>query len=141
MRTQYGALPFRITEDGVRILLATSRETRRWVIPKGWAMKGKSPHRAAAQEAFEEAGVSGTIGERAIGSYEYDKRLKDGAIVVCHVDVFPLAVEKQRRKWPEWRERETSWFDPADAAAAVQEPELASIISGLPSLLAARAKI
>ena len=57
---QVAALPLTIGEDGVtRVLLLTSRETRRWVIPKGWPMKGCKPYEAAAQEALEEAGVTG----------------------------------------------------------------------------------
>jgi 8-oxo-dGTP pyrophosphatase MutT (NUDIX family) len=138
-RTQYGALPFRIEDGVVQVLLATSRETRRWVIPKGWPMKGKSPHRSAAREAFEEAGVKGSVETRALGSYSYEKRLKDGATVTCRVEVFPLRVEQQRRRWPEHAQRETKWFDPAEAAAAVQEPELATLIGQIGEFVAARA--
>ena len=36
-KTQYAALPWRRDANGgIEILLITSRETRRWVIPKGW---------------------------------------------------------------------------------------------------------
>jgi hypothetical protein len=35
--TQFAALPCRVAEDGSRqVMLLTSRETRRWVIPNGW---------------------------------------------------------------------------------------------------------
>ncbi|NNM71739.1 NUDIX hydrolase [Enterovirga aerilata] len=137
-RTQYGALPFRFAESGLEILLATSRETRRWVIPKGWPMKGKAPHRTAEREAFEEAGLKGKIQHRAIGSYRYEKKLKDGALVECQVDVFPLKVSGQRRRWPEYEQRETRWFEPAEAAAAVQEPGLAALIGRLQETVASR---
>ena len=137
-RIQYGALPFRVAEGSLEILLATSRETKRWVIPKGWPMKGKSPHRTAEREAFEEAGLKGKIQHRAIGSYRYEKRLKDGAFVECQVEVFPLKVSEQRRRWPEYAQRETRWFAPADAAASVNEPELAELIGKLQADLQAR---
>ena len=71
-RLQYGALPYR-TSNGHRaeFMLVTSRETRRWIIPKGWPKRGKSPYRSAAQEAFEEAGVLGAIGRQSVGSFSY----------------------------------------------------------------------
>ncbi|MGA0597661.1 NUDIX hydrolase [Enterovirga sp. CN4-39] len=128
-RVQYGALPFRTTEGSLEILLATSRETKRWIIPKGWPMKGKSPHKTAEREAFEEAGLKGKIQQRAIGSYRYEKKLKDGAFVECVVEVFPMKVSEQRRRWPEHAQRETKWLAPGEAAAAVHEPELAALIA------------
>jgi 8-oxo-dGTP pyrophosphatase MutT (NUDIX family) len=63
------------------VLLVTSRDTRRWIIPKGWPQKGKAPHRAAAREAFEEAGVVGAVGRRPVGSFAYEKRFKNGRVV------------------------------------------------------------
>lgn len=134
-RIQYGALPFRFAEGSLEILLATSRETRRWIIPKGWPMKGKSPHRTAEREAFEEAGLVGKIQHRPIGSYRYEKKMKDGAFVECEVEVFPLKVNTQRRRWPEYEQRETRWFAPSEAAASVQEPELATLIGKLQASL------
>jgi 8-oxo-dGTP pyrophosphatase MutT (NUDIX family) len=130
-RTQYGALPFRFSEGSLEILLATSRETKRWIIPKGWPMKGKSPHRTAEREAFEEAGLVGKIQHRSIGSYRYEKKMKDGAFVECQVEVFAMSVSAQRRRWPEYEQRDTRWFAAPEAAAAVQEPELATLIGKL----------
>jgi 8-oxo-dGTP pyrophosphatase MutT (NUDIX family) len=75
MNQQVAALPVVVGDDGIaRVLLLTSRKTKRWVIPKGWPMKGLKPHEAAAQEAFEEAGLSGKIGKKRIGRYTYFKR-------------------------------------------------------------------
>jgi 8-oxo-dGTP pyrophosphatase MutT (NUDIX family) len=75
---QYAALPYRITDE-VEVLLISSRETRRWILPKGWPMKGRKPHAAAAQEALEEAGVVGKIGKDPVGIYHYIKRMKNGS--------------------------------------------------------------
>ncbi|HEX2018774.1 MAG TPA: NUDIX hydrolase, partial [Aurantimonas sp.] len=72
-RKQFAALPFRTDADGVEVLLVTSRDTGRWVIPKGWPMKNRRPHRAAAIEAFEEAGVVGKASKVPMGTYDYDK--------------------------------------------------------------------
>src|SRR6185437_12240641 len=92
-RTQFAALPWRRNAAGaVEVLLITSRETHRWVIPKGWPIKGKSSSKSAAQEAFEEAGLLGRIGKSPIGAYAYDKRLKNGRLQHVRVAVFPLLV-------------------------------------------------
>ena len=128
-RPQVGALPFRREPDGsYSVLLVTSRESRRWVIPKGWPMKGRKPFEAAAREAYEEAGVLGQIGKRPLGFYLYQKRLKNRDAVLCQVKVFPLEVRKHRKSWPEQHQREQRWFTPAEAAEAVTEPGLAAII-------------
>jgi 8-oxo-dGTP pyrophosphatase MutT (NUDIX family) len=124
---QYAALPYR-QQDGLEILLISSRETRRWVIPKGWPMKGKKPHATAAREALEEAGVVGAISKQALGAFQYVKRLKNGAPLLCTVDVFPLLVSVQRPHWPEQHQRTTQWFSAAEAAVAVDEPELRELI-------------
>jgi 8-oxo-dGTP pyrophosphatase MutT (NUDIX family) len=127
---QYGALPFRRRVDTGRteVMLVTSLRTGRWIIPKGWPMKQEAPHAASAREALEEAGVVGEVGTRPIGSYTYQKQLKQGAFVACEVHVFPLEVKRQQRTWPERRKRQVQWFSSADAAAAVQEPALSEII-------------
>ncbi|MCC0804659.1 NUDIX hydrolase [Methylobacterium sp. W2] len=128
-RRQVGALPFRrLPDGGFKILLITSRESRRWVIPKGWPMKGRKPFEAAAREAYEEAGLLGEIGKRPLGFYLYEKRLKSRDFVLCQVKVFPLEVRKQLKHWPERNEREDRWFSPSDAAEAVAESGLAGII-------------
>src|SRR5437868_8722745 len=91
-RIQYGALPYRLRGiSRPQVMLITSRETGRWVIPKGWPQKRRKPYRAAAREAREEAGIVGTVGREPIGSYSYRKRLKSGNVVACEVRVFPLA--------------------------------------------------
>jgi 8-oxo-dGTP pyrophosphatase MutT (NUDIX family) len=129
-RTQYAALPWRRRQDGaLEMLLITSRETRRWVIPKGWPMKGKKPAPCAAQEAFEEAGVLGAMGPKALGAYHYDKRLRSGRTQHVRVMVFPLEVRDVRDEWPEKHQRERLWTTPADAAGMVAEPELRALLA------------
>ena len=129
-REQIAALPYR-RAGGLKVLLITSRETRRWVIPKGWPMKGKTPSAAAAREAREEAGVTGRIEKTPLGDYGYDKRLKTGQSLPCRVAVFALKVTSQKRSWREKDERTLQWFDWEEAADAVDEPELAELIRAL----------
>ena len=124
-RDQCAALPWRRTADGaVEVLLISSRETRRWVIPKGWPMKAKSSAETAAIEAFEEAGVLGAIKAKPAGVYHYGKRLKSGRIQHVRVAVHALKVAEERASWPEQAQREKRWMAPAEAADLVDEPEL-----------------
>jgi ADP-ribose pyrophosphatase YjhB (NUDIX family) len=70
------------------------------VIPKGWPIKGLKPHEVAAREAYEEAGLIGSIaGKREIGIYHYEKQLPGGPSL-CEVWVFQLWVEQQLDDWP-----------------------------------------
>ena len=124
---QYAALPYTV-DGGVKGLLITSRETRRWVIPKGWPMKRLSASHAAAREALEEAGVSGEVAPEAAGAYRYVKRMRDGATIACLVQVFPLRVTEEHAHWPEEIQRERAWFTPGEAAARVAEPELKALL-------------
>jgi predicted phosphate transport protein (TIGR00153 family) len=128
---QVAALPYRTQDDGtLRLLMVTSRDTRRWIIPKGNPIRGLPPHLAAAQEALEEAGVSGIPCPSPLGSYQYWKRRKDGRFKDAQVEVFPLAVLLEDEEWPESHERERRWFSPNEAAAVVEEVELATLITG-----------
>jgi 8-oxo-dGTP pyrophosphatase MutT (NUDIX family) len=142
--TQFAALPYSISQRGaVHVMLLTSRDTGRWVIPKGWPMVEHKPHKVAATEAMQEAGVVGIIWKKAIGSYHYTKLLPDGEDRLCEVVVFPLRVTQEATTWREQAQRQRAWF-PRDAAASlVDEGGLALIISrfrpdhGLPLIAAA----
>jgi 8-oxo-dGTP pyrophosphatase MutT (NUDIX family) len=115
-------------KDRAEFMLVTSRETRRWIIPKGWPKRGASPHRSAAWEAFEEAGVLGAVGRRPVGSFSYEKRLKNGRSVECEVHVFPLEVKRQRKEWPEKQERRVKWLSTSKAAEKVKDPAISKMI-------------
>ncbi|CAN7290115.1 NUDIX hydrolase [Phenylobacterium sp. LjRoot164] len=123
------ALPWRRASCGaLEVLLITSRETRRWVIPKGWTMRGKRPEEAAALEALEEAGVVGEIDPAAAGRYVYGKRLASGDVRPVEVSVFPMQVLAEQDAWPEQTQRERRWFAPDEAAARLEEPGLRALI-------------
>lgn len=110
--------------------MVTTRETRRWVIPKGWPSKRLSDRKAALREAEEEAGIIGVIAKTPIGQYKYFKRYSDGFQLV-DVDVYLMAVEHQLDEWPEQHERRRAWLSVKAAAAAVLEPGLREIILSL----------
>ncbi|WP_414903265.1 DUF47 family protein [Sphingomonas flavalba] len=128
---QIAALPYRIDADGhAYVMLITSRETKRWVLPKGDLMKGYAPHEAAAFEAFEEAGLRGIPCPTALGTFPYLKRRRTGRTHRLVVTVFPFSVVEQVDDWPERSERHTQWFALDDAVEAVDEPELKELIAG-----------
>ena len=128
---QIAALPVRREADGsLLVLLVTSRDRRRWVIPKGWPWPDREDCVAAAEEAREEAGVLGHARAQSIGVYTYCKRRPDGPVEI-RVTVYPLEVTEELASWPEDDQRQRSWFTPSDAAAAVEEPELQSLLRQL----------
>jgi 8-oxo-dGTP pyrophosphatase MutT (NUDIX family) len=126
-RLQIAALPWRHGDAGLEILLVSSRQTRRWIIPKGWPMAGRTDSAAAGIEAMEEAGLIGAIAEEPFGYFHYVKRFSRGG-ELCRVDVYPMRVLRQREKWHEQHERDTHWFPVADAALMVSDPELGELI-------------
>lgn len=126
---QVAALPWRRRPDGsVEICLVTTRETRRWTIPKGWPMKGEKNRDAARIEAEQEAGVSGRPAKKPIGRFSYFKRRTERFDLV-RVEVYALEVTRLLADWPEKTEREVRWMTPTDAAVAVEEPELATLLA------------
>jgi len=127
---QVGALPVRFEDGRPEVLLLTSRETRRWVIPKGWPMKGKKNWAAAAQEAKEEAGVVGKTRKTPIGNFLYFKR-RAAHFDLCRIEVYLLDFEKQLDSYREKGQRETRWFAIDEAREAVEEPGLAALLGDL----------
>lgn len=132
MKFQSAALPYRKTADGKpEVLLITSRETRRWILPKGWIENDVKPHETAALEAFEEAGVRGRIKKKPIDSYIYHKRLNNGDHVLCKVSVFALKVAEELDDWPEKDERQRRWMSVGQAAMLISEGGLVKLLLSL----------
>ena len=142
LRIQYAALPYRFTPAAeLEILLVTTRRSRRWIIPKGWPIKGLRPPKSAAREAFEEAGVRGKVGAKSLGVFNYEKLLVDNGVPVdCEVKVFPLLVKRQSETWPEFEQRVVQWVEPAKALALIKEPELKKLVAAFAERIAAAAR-
>ena len=126
-RRQVAALCWRLGPDGLEVLLVTSRETRRWVTPKGGRMPGLTDAQAAAVEALEEAGVEGRIAEHPIGTFRYLKWLRRGEGRWCVVSLYPLEVKVEHDTWHEQHQRERRWMSAEQAAVSVNEPDLADL--------------
>lgn len=129
---QVAALCTRAGADGGdEVLLVTSRGTGRWILPKGWPMPGRSLAEAAAQEAWEEAGVRGTAEAEALGSYDARKLTDGGLSLPCTVNVYRLRVDALAEDFPEARQRRRRWVPAAMAADLVQEPGLRALLRRL----------
>ena len=124
----------------LEILIVTTRQSRRWIVPKGWPIKRLTPSRSAAREAFEEAGVRGKIGARPIGNFRYKKAAdENGAEANCEVKVFPLLVKRQSATWPEFGQRVAQWVDPEKAISLIRVPELKLMVAKFAKRAAAAA--
>lgn len=127
-RKQVAALPYAKVKGVIKVMLVTSRETGRPVLPKGWTEETLSDAEAAEREAFEEAGIKGKIAKKPIGAYDYVKIIGPGFALPCTVAVYPLQIRKHLKTWPEMNERERLWLTAEEAASRVAEPELAGIL-------------
>jgi 8-oxo-dGTP pyrophosphatase MutT (NUDIX family) len=126
---QAGILAYRFERRRLQVRLVTSRETRRWIIPKGNIGLGMTAAQAAEQEAYEEAGVRGFIASAApLGFYTYEKRLGSGGARPALVEVYLLGVERTLKRWPEKHQRAAAWFQPSEAIEVVGEPGLVPLL-------------
>lgn len=128
VRSQFSALCYRLEGTRPEILLITSRGTGRWILPKGWPMDGRTPAEAAAQEAWEEAGVIGRAHDLCLGVYCYDKSVGRRTSWPCAALIYPVEVRKLVREFPERGQRRRKWFSPAKAAKRVNRPDLGAIL-------------
>jgi 8-oxo-dGTP pyrophosphatase MutT (NUDIX family) len=124
---QSAVIPYRLMDGRLELLLITSRKRGRWIVPKGVIDPGKTAEEAAANEAYEEAGVRGQIVTGLIGEYSYEKW---GG--TCKVQVFLLEVEVVLDAWPEQDARRREWMSAEKAAESVQEEALRRIILSIP---------
>lgn len=137
-RMQYAALCYRVRKKSkaLEILLITSRDTGRWVIPKGWPMRGKRAHEVAEREAYEEAGVKGRAQKAAAGHYLYKKRMDHGLKISVKVQVHALEVDDLCKHFPEEGTRKLEWVAYQEAASRVAEPTLKDLILAFGSRMA-----
>jgi len=128
VRAQFAALCYKKAHGRVRVLLVTSRDTGRWVLPKGWPIAGLRPPECAEAEAWEEAGVRGKVENDCVGVFTYVKELDTGVGLPTVVAVFPLKVESLEDTFPESGQRERQWVTQKRAAKLVDEPDLSDLL-------------
>lgn len=129
VRMQCAALCFRQHRGQTQVLLVTSRDTGRWLLPKGWPIAGLDLPQSAAREAGEEAGVKGETLNLCLGHYSYLKTFANRAGQPCTVAVYPLRVESIAARFRERQQRRRRWFALERAASLVQEPGAQRLIA------------
>jgi 8-oxo-dGTP pyrophosphatase MutT (NUDIX family) len=122
---QSGVIPYRVQNGKIEVLLITTRDRQRWVIPKGGICSGMSPPESAAKEAWEEAGVIGQVNANALGTYKYRKRGK-----VYKVKIYLLPVEVVSEVYPEASQRQRQWLELNTAIQQIKKPSLQRIFQG-----------
>ena len=135
VRHQAGAMAYRVHDGQLEVLLITSRGTGRWIIPKGNIDPGLTPAEAAEREAYEEAGVRGTVESTLpLGFYTYFKKTASGALCPAAVEVYLLLVDGQLKRWPEKRERRISWVSVENAIGLIEEAGVVPLLRRLVEL-------
>ena len=119
------ALPVIDTNEGIIVGLVTSRESGRWIVPKGKLRKNEPSHVGAEREAKEEAGVVGHASADPIA------RIATDASGAGRAPLFLLEVEEVLEDWPERAVRRRTWQSAAAAAMMVDDPELITVLLNL----------
>jgi 8-oxo-dGTP pyrophosphatase MutT (NUDIX family) len=138
-KKQFAALPFRQDKSELRVMLITTRRKRRWSVPKGSPIRKNEPHRTAALEAYEEAGLIGAVAKRALGSFKH-RKLKGRRKQTLDVAVFPMKVRRQESWWPEKAERAAIWVSAEKATRLVHKAQLRRLIVRFAAHRAKRAR-
>lgn len=129
--SQIGALCVKGKKTRTKVLMITTRESGRWIVPKGWPIEGLQPHQVAEREAWEEAGVTGSADIKPLGHFTYLKGMDDGRRIPSVVALHRLVVESVEKRFPEKGQRQLEWLSPAAAAERVESQELKSLILSL----------
>ena len=132
--TQCAALPYRVIEGVVEVLLVTPRGGDGWIIPKGKVAAGLGVRRSAHREAVEEAGVHGEIAPTAFGRYRHGGR-EDGPLVT----VFLMRVTRELSSWAEAHQRDRRWVSLGEMPRLVVDPGLAGVMRDAAEHLAVHA--
>lgn len=125
--SQSAVIPWRLHNGAVEIMVILSSRKKHWVVPKGIKEPGMSAQQSAAEEAREEAGLEGVVGDEALGSYRYKKW---GADTTCHV--YPMKVTREL-PYHEWEEnhRQRTWVTAQQAVAQLKQPKLGPMVESL----------
>ena len=121
---QAGVIAYRIVDAKVQVLLITSRDTGRWIIPKGNIDAGATPAKAAQREAYEEAGVKGTITSLLpLGFYTYFKKLESGEVRVRQSRFISFGSRSALRNGPKRANGSCPGYPPTKRSASSKSRE------------------
>ncbi len=133
LRPQTGVIPFRRLHGEFEVMLVTSSTRHRWIIPKGYVEDDLGVVESARLEAYEEAGVKGSVHPEPIGSYLHDRQGRPASLV----EVYIMEVEEvlPEDDWPESHFRKREWMPFAAARASVLETGLKDLLTRAEELL------
>ncbi len=124
---QSAAIPYRMEGEELQFMLISSSGNNHWGIPKGIVEPGYTPAASAKIEAWEEAGIEGTISDQMLGYYNYQKW---GA--TCTVLVYPILVSRivDKNNWEE-NHRCRQWLSLIKAIELIDQEPLKVLIAKL----------
>lgn len=124
--SQSAVIPYRLSKNGLEILLITSLKKKHWIVPKGYVEFNLTPFESAKKEAYEEAGILGSNETIEVGSFKLNK-----PVGTCLIKVFTMEVHEVLDDYPEKNDRKRKWFTPEEASGAIAIPEIGQMIKEL----------
>jgi len=127
MDHKVGVIPFDVKGDRIAIMFVTSQGRGRWILPKGNLKKDESVKKGCKREAFEEAGVEGTLLSKIPMTLPISKS-ENGATKTVAVTYYPMLVKKQLDEWPESSKRQRHWATLEDAQKVTDREDFLKVI-------------
>jgi len=130
-----GVVPFRINEkNNIDLLFVTSQTRRRWVLPKGNPKPDETPEDVCHREAFEEAGIAGTVLSDFPLTSVIGRKTDDG---IEHIPVtyYPMLVQDEVKKWPEYQDRRRRWVSYTKFKKIVRDEDVRKIVRNFEELI------
>lgn len=127
-RLQIAALCYRVIDGVCEVLLVRTRDTGRWILPKGWPEPDRPAFETAVIEAYEEAGVRGLPDKRAYASFRSYKGLANGLRIRTRVLVFKIESTDVLQRFPEKGQRQVSWIPISEAIERADEPGVKKVL-------------
>jgi len=124
--SQSAVIPYRLSKNGLEILLITSIKKKHWIVPKGYVEFNLTPFESAKKEAYEEAGILGSNETIEVGSFKLNK-----PVGTCLIKVFTMEVHEVLDDYPEKNDRKRKWFTPEEASGSIAIPEIGQMIKEL----------
>ena len=117
-KAKWGVIPYRILGCGKTEVLIISTRRKNWSLPKGNLIKNIGPKRTALLEAYEEAGIDGTLQTKPI---------------LCTLGrrciyLFPMEVTKIFTDWPEASFRKRKWITLRKASKMVHHRAIEKVL-------------
>ncbi len=124
--TRVGVLPYFWLQGELRIVVVSSRDGDRWVLPKGRPKSGLSRRALARLEAWEEAGVDGIFKPvRPINVF-----IRRGARRQS-LRLYPLRVHSLAEDWPEQQDRQRCLVSAFEAQRMLSDPGMVDAVEEL----------